>query len=59
MFQITAISGIEIDDQRASRVGLETGRRNDGEVEILPGLDHAADIVTTGGALFRRRRLSG
>lgn len=38
--------------QRASRVRVETGRRNGGEVEILSGLDRSMDVVATGGAFL-------
>lgn len=39
-------------ESRASRIRVETGRRNNGEVEILSGLDAEARIVTTGGAFL-------
>jgi RND family efflux transporter MFP subunit len=42
---------------RASRVRVETGRRNAGEVEIVAGLDRSADVVTAGGAFLSDRVL--
>nr|WP_250808998.1 efflux RND transporter periplasmic adaptor subunit [Neorhizobium tomejilense] len=39
-------------DKRASRVRVETGRRNGSEVEILSGLDRSTDVVTAGGAFL-------
>jgi multidrug efflux pump subunit AcrA (membrane-fusion protein) len=39
-------------DRRASRVRVETGRRNGREVEILSGLDRSVDVVTTGGTFL-------
>ncbi|MER8396790.1 efflux RND transporter periplasmic adaptor subunit [Mesorhizobium sp. M1348] len=44
-------------DRRASRVRVETGRRNGSEVEILSGLDPWADVVTAGGAFLSDRAL--
>ncbi|MER8426680.1 efflux RND transporter periplasmic adaptor subunit [Mesorhizobium sp. M1403] len=44
-------------DGRASRVRVETGRRNGSEVEILSGLDPWADVVTAGGAFLSDRAL--
>ncbi|SJM29094.1 efflux RND transporter periplasmic adaptor subunit [Mesorhizobium delmotii] len=44
-------------DMRASRVRVETGRRNASEVEILSGLDPWADVVTTGGAFLSDKAL--
>lgn len=41
--------------KRASRVRVETGRRNGREVEILSGLDRSAVVVTTGGAFLSDR----
>jgi RND family efflux transporter MFP subunit len=38
--------------RRARRVRVETGRRNDGEVEIVSGLDASARVVTSGGAFL-------
>lgn len=43
--------------QRASRVRVETGRRNGGEVEILSGLDRSVDVVATGGAFLSDKAL--
>ncbi len=40
------------EDKRASRVRVETGRRNGREVEILSGLDREANVVTAGGAFL-------
>ncbi len=37
---------------RVTRTRVETGRRNDGEVEILSGLEKTADVVTSGGAFL-------
>ncbi|KGF70740.1 hemolysin secretion protein D [Hoeflea sp. BAL378] len=39
-------------DNRASRVRVETGRRNGGEVEITAGLDPLAEVVMAGGAFL-------
>lgn len=39
-------------NRRASRVRVETGRRNGSEVEILSGLDRSTEVVTTGGAFL-------
>ncbi|ASY60422.1 efflux RND transporter periplasmic adaptor subunit [Sinorhizobium sp. CCBAU 05631] len=39
-------------DKRASRVRVETGRRNGSEVEILSGLDRSAEVVMAGGAFL-------
>ncbi|TCU20364.1 efflux RND transporter periplasmic adaptor subunit [Rhizobium sullae] len=39
-------------DQRASRVRVETGRRNGSEVEILSGLDRSTEVVMTGSAFL-------
>ena len=44
-------------DKRASRVRVETGRRNGGEVEIVRGLDGSAEVVTTGGAFLSDKAL--
>lgn len=44
-------------DKRASRIRVETGRRNRGEVEILSGLDPSAEVVTTGGAFLSDKAL--
>ncbi len=38
--------------ERVTRVRVEIGRRNFGEVEILSGLDRSARVVTTGGAFL-------
>jgi len=38
--------------QRATRIRVETGRRNEGEVEIASGLDRSAEVVTAGGAFL-------
>ncbi|KKZ85199.1 RND-type efflux system, MFP component (plasmid) [Rhizobium phaseoli Ch24-10] len=40
------------DDQRVQRVRVETGRRNNGEVEIVSGIDRASRVVTSGGAFL-------
>lgn len=37
---------------RASRLRVETGRRRDGEVEILSGLDRSTEVVAAGGAFL-------
>lgn len=42
-------------DGRTSRVRVETGRRQDGEVEILSGLNDAAKVVAAGGAFLSDR----
>ncbi|WP_150851966.1 efflux RND transporter periplasmic adaptor subunit [Sinorhizobium arboris] len=39
-------------DHRASRVRVETGRRNAGEVEILSGIDRSTSVVKSGGAFL-------
>jgi RND family efflux transporter MFP subunit len=39
-------------NKRASRIRVETGRRNGSEVEILAGLDRSAEVVTSGGAFL-------
>ncbi|MBY5359292.1 efflux RND transporter periplasmic adaptor subunit [Rhizobium leguminosarum] len=39
-------------DKRITRVRVETGRRNDGEVEILSGLNRLAKVVATGSAFL-------
>jgi len=38
--------------ERVRRVRVETGRRNDGEVEIVSGLARSAMVVTTGAAFL-------
>ncbi|MBS1182859.1 MAG: Membrane-fusion protein [Proteobacteria bacterium] len=45
------------EDRRVSRVRVETGRRKDGKVEIISGLDHSAQVVTTGGAFLSNKAL--
>lgn len=40
------------EDQRVQRVRVETGRRNDGEVEIVSGIDRTSKVVTSGGAFL-------
>ncbi len=40
------------DDQRVQRVRAETGRRKDGEVEIVSGIDQSSRIVASGGAFL-------
>ncbi|WP_306915928.1 efflux RND transporter periplasmic adaptor subunit [Rhizobium mesoamericanum] len=40
------------EDKRVRRVRVETGRRNDGEVEIISGIDRSAKVVTSGGAFL-------
>jgi RND family efflux transporter MFP subunit len=44
-------------NKRASRIRVETGRRNGSEVEILAGLDRSAEVVTTGGAFLSDKAL--
>ncbi|MEQ1407405.1 efflux RND transporter periplasmic adaptor subunit [Neorhizobium sp. Rsf11] len=39
-------------DRRVTRQRVETGRRNDGEVEILSGIDLSASVVKSGGAFL-------
>ncbi|HXV30983.1 MAG TPA: efflux RND transporter periplasmic adaptor subunit [Sinorhizobium sp.] len=39
-------------DKRARRVRVETGRRNDGEVEVISGIDQSSKVVTSGGAFL-------
>ncbi|ABC93263.1 probable efflux cation transporter protein (plasmid) [Rhizobium etli CFN 42] len=39
-------------DQRVQRVRVETGRRNNGEVEIVSGIDRSSKVVTSGGAFL-------
>lgn len=39
-------------DKRAQRVRVETGRRNNGEVEIVSGVDQLSQVVTSGGAFL-------
>ncbi|MBX4935646.1 efflux RND transporter periplasmic adaptor subunit [Rhizobium bangladeshense] len=40
------------DDHRVQRVRVETGRRNNGEVEIVSGMDRTSKVVTSGGAFL-------
>jgi RND family efflux transporter MFP subunit len=40
------------EDKRVRRVRVETGRRNDGEVEIVSGIDRSSKVVTSGGAFL-------
>ncbi|WP_246711408.1 efflux RND transporter periplasmic adaptor subunit, partial [Rhizobium leguminosarum] len=40
------------EDKRVRRVRVETGRRTDGEVEIVSGIDFSARVVTSGGAFL-------
>lgn len=40
------------ENKRVRRVRVETGRRNDGEVEIVSGMDRSAKVVTSGGAFL-------
>ncbi|WP_308400351.1 efflux RND transporter periplasmic adaptor subunit [Agrobacterium genomosp. 13] len=42
-------------DGRTSRIRVETGRRNDGEVEIVSGLKNTAKVVSSGGAFLSDR----
>ncbi|MCA1370743.1 efflux RND transporter periplasmic adaptor subunit [Bradyrhizobium sp. BRP14] len=44
-------------DERASRVRVETSRRNGSEVEILSGIDRSTDVVMTGGAFLSDKAL--
>ncbi|WP_375337080.1 efflux RND transporter periplasmic adaptor subunit [Rhizobium bangladeshense] len=39
-------------EERARRIRVKTGRRNDGEVEIISGLTRSAMVVKTGGAFL-------
>jgi RND family efflux transporter MFP subunit len=39
-------------DNRVSRVRVDVGRRNDGRVEIVSGIDASAQIVEAGGAFL-------
>ncbi|WEX91823.1 efflux RND transporter periplasmic adaptor subunit (plasmid) [Sinorhizobium garamanticum] len=39
-------------DQRATRLRVETGRRNASEVEILSGIDQSTKVVKSGGAFL-------
>ncbi|MQB44979.1 efflux RND transporter periplasmic adaptor subunit [Rhizobium sp. ICMP 5592] len=40
------------EDKRVRRVRVETGRRNNGEVEIVSGIDASTKVVTSGGAFL-------
>ncbi|WP_064695240.1 efflux RND transporter periplasmic adaptor subunit [Rhizobium aegyptiacum] len=40
------------EDQRVQRVRVETGRRNNGQVEIVSGMDRTSKVVTSGGAFL-------
>ncbi|RWX18647.1 efflux RND transporter periplasmic adaptor subunit [Rhizobium hidalgonense] len=40
------------EDQRVQRVRVETGRRNNGEVEIVSGIDRSSKVVISGGAFL-------
>lgn len=40
------------EDNRVRRVRVETGRRSNGEVEIVSGMDPSAKVVTSGGAFL-------
>lgn len=40
------------EDQRVQRIRVETGRRNNGEVEIVSGIDRTSKVVTSGGAFL-------
>lgn len=40
------------ENRRVRRIRVETGRRNNGEVEIVSGMDQSARIVTSGGAFL-------
>ncbi|WP_406869906.1 MULTISPECIES: efflux RND transporter periplasmic adaptor subunit [Rhizobium] len=44
-------------DQRVQRVRVETGRRNNGEVEIVSGIERSAKVVTSGGAFLSNNDL--
>ncbi|KAA1233930.1 MULTISPECIES: efflux RND transporter periplasmic adaptor subunit [Agrobacterium tumefaciens complex] len=44
-------------DRRASRVRVETGRRNGGEVEVLSGIDRSTSVVKSGGAFLSDKAL--
>lgn len=39
-------------DKRVRRIRVETGRRRDGTVEIISGLDAGANVVTSGGTFL-------
>ncbi|TLX07076.1 efflux RND transporter periplasmic adaptor subunit [Rhizobium sp. MHM7A] len=40
------------EDQRVQRLRVETGRRNNGEVEIVSGIDRTSKVVASGGAFL-------
>ncbi|WP_085780528.1 efflux RND transporter periplasmic adaptor subunit [Rhizobium sp. NXC14] len=40
------------EDSRVRRVRVETGRRNNGEVEITSGINSSSKVVTSGGAFL-------
>ncbi|WFU92249.1 efflux RND transporter periplasmic adaptor subunit (plasmid) [Rhizobium sp. CC1099] len=40
------------DDKRVRRIRVETGRRNNGEVEIISGIDRSSKVVMSGGAFL-------
>ncbi|ASY68727.1 efflux RND transporter periplasmic adaptor subunit [Sinorhizobium fredii] len=40
------------ENRRVRRIRVETGRRNNGEVEIISGIDQSAKVVTSGGAFL-------
>ncbi|MBX5162783.1 efflux RND transporter periplasmic adaptor subunit [Rhizobium sp. NZLR4b] len=40
------------EDQRVQKVRVETGRRNNGEVEIVSGIDRSSKVVSSGGAFL-------
>jgi len=40
------------EEMRVRRVRVETGRRNNGEVEIVSGVDRSSNVVTSGGAFL-------
>ncbi|ARO26405.1 efflux RND transporter periplasmic adaptor subunit [Rhizobium sp. S9] len=44
-------------DQRVQRVRVETGRRNNGEVEIVSGIERSTKVVTSGGAFLSNNDL--
>ncbi|MBB3747241.1 RND family efflux transporter MFP subunit [Rhizobium sp. BK591] len=39
-------------DSRVRRIRVETGRRNNGKVEIVSGIDASSKVVTSGGAFL-------
>ncbi|WP_209891400.1 efflux RND transporter periplasmic adaptor subunit [Rhizobium leguminosarum] len=40
------------ENQRVQKVRVETGRRNNGEVEIVSGIDRSSKVVSSGGAFL-------